>query len=123
MFSLYKFCFKCSNVFCINFVIQFWDGFPLVWWRMPFSYISLDFKAGVYNSERCDDRRTIDGRYRLAQRVQNYSSYLPKAQSFCQVQRQIRINRILYKARTRDDNGNLINEMNSVNLLMTFIIF
>lgn len=25
-------------------------------------YISLDFKAGVYNNERCDDRRAIDGR-------------------------------------------------------------
>ena len=40
--------------------------------------------------------------------VQNYSSYLPKAQSFCQVQLQICINRILHKARTRDDNGNLV---------------
>ena len=49
----------------------------------------------------------------------NYSSYLPKAQSLCQVQRQIRINRILDKARTRDDNSNLINEINSVKLSMT----
>ena len=28
-------------------------------------YISLDFEAGVHNSERCDDRRAIDGRYFL----------------------------------------------------------
>ena len=82
-------------------------------------YISLDFKAGVYNSEWCDDLTAIDGRYFLTHRHKRCkSSYLPKAQSFCQVQRQIRINRILHKARTRDDNGNLINEMNSVNLSM-----